>query len=801
MKLWRELQASLPSLALLLAVVGSAVLGLVMVSRGPDLPLLLAAAILGISLGWIVGTPRVAEWLVAILGVLAGSGLVVFRVARLGRRVAGALRAVLAAAWQGAVWFVSRLSPDSAANWTTVSAALSALWEDTTGLLSHLYNWAMQLPSSAATSDLVVAAVLWGLAVWVAAFWAGWAIRRFKRPLWAVTPSGLLLAAALAAEEGKPQILLPLLAATLVLLVLGGQDERESRWRKMRSGIEPGVRRALVAWGSVLSLVLVIAAAFVPAVSLEDIIEWLRPTIYVYVVEDPYASGIGFGSGTEVFDQARIVGLPRSHLVGSSPELSQQTVMRITTDELRPGQLDPPAAYYWRGLTYDQYTSAGWSTGETEIDGYAGGWRILTGTLSAERVVHQEVEVHANLGGLLHAAGELVTANEEFFVARRSPGDTFGIYIDSALLSGEDDPFQNYWVDAVLPTASERELRDAGWEYPQWVLERYLALPETIPDRVIALARDLTATAPTPYDQALAIESYLRTFPYTLDVPFPSAGQDVADYFLFELQRGYCDYYATSMVVLSRAAGLPARLAIGYASGAYDPDNGRYIVTGADAHAWPEIYFPGYGWIEFEPTAGLPPLERQDEIRPDVRPRMRFSERTRTARSPEVEELQAARSSISYGWLGLLVGAVLVVAGSGVWLAIDTRRLYDLSTEEAAATLYARLWQYAKWLALPTHRGDTPYEFAAAFTQYVNSLAQSDLWRSTVVAAVEGVQHLIQLYVNVNYIPHPLEIGEVTRAIETWQELRLRLILLGIRRASHSLVLRLRERKSGRKGE
>jgi transglutaminase-like putative cysteine protease len=81
---------------------------------------------------------------------------------------------------------------------------------------------------------------------------------------------------------------------------------------------------------------------------------------------------------------------------------------------------------------------------------------------------------------------------------------------------------------------------------------------------VLALARDLTATEPTPFDRARAIEAYLRTYPYTLDLPSPKLDRDVVDYFLFDLRQGYCDYYATSMVVLARAAGLPARLAVGY---------------------------------------------------------------------------------------------------------------------------------------------------------------------------------------------------------------------------------------------
>ena len=144
--------------------------------------------------------------------------------------------------------------------------------------------------------------------------------------------------------------------------------------------------------------------------------------------------------------------------------------------------------------------------------------------------------------------------------------------------------------------------------YPAWVRKQFLALPDSVPERVLALARDLTASEPTAYDRALAIQNYLREYPYTLEISAPPAGRDVTDYFLFDLKKGYCDYYATSMVVLARAAGLPARLVAGYANGSYDFENAQYVVTENYAHSWVEIYFANIGWVEFEPTASQPAI-------------------------------------------------------------------------------------------------------------------------------------------------------------------------------------------------
>ena len=126
-----------------------------------------------------------------------------------------------------------------------------------------------------------------------------------------------------------------------------------------------------------------------------------------------------------------------------------------------------------------------------------------------------------------------------------------------------------------------------------------------MPPELAAYAAEITEAAPpTPYDRAVAIESALRRLPYTLDVPAPPADRELTSWFLFDLKAGYCDYFATAMVVLARLNGIPARLAVGYTMGQFDPQRGDYLVTELNAHSWPELYFPGHGWIPFEPTSG-----------------------------------------------------------------------------------------------------------------------------------------------------------------------------------------------------
>jgi hypothetical protein len=374
-------------------------------------------------------------------------------------------------------------------------------------------------------------------------------------------------------------------------------------------------------------------------------------------------------------------------------------------------------------------------------------------------------------GGLLYVAGMLVSVDQPYQVAWRTSQDAFGATTDAT----------TYRVNSLVAGVDKAHLRLAGNRYPGWVQSRYLALPDEVPARVLALARDLTATQPTPYDRARAIETYLRTFPYDLNLPTPPVGRDVADYFLFDLQRGYCDYYATAMVVLARAAGIPARIVVGYAGGVFDPANNRYVVTEADAHAWAELYFPGSGWIEFEPTAARPALERPDEpvLPAGFEPETSGPEFT----TPPV---------ISSRWWGLALAAgiaALALAGTA-WSVADAWRLHHLPPAAALEQLYHRLRDYGPKLEVSVRAGDTPYEFAQALTGRVNELAQTGRW-AVLLAALPDIEWLTDLYVRAAYSPQPVSPADQNRAIHLWWRLRWRLWLACVRLVLNRLKLKV----------
>jgi Transglutaminase-like superfamily len=308
-------------------------------------------------------------------------------------------------------------------------------------------------------------------------------------------------------------------------------------------------------------------------------------------------------------------------------------------------------------------------------------------------------------------------------------------------------------------------MQQAGADIPGWIAERYMQLPSEIPERVQNLADELTSGSETAYDKARAIETYLRTYPYNLDIPAPPPDQDVVDYFLFELTEGYCDYYATAMVILARLTGLPARLAVGYASGSYDAVNNRYIVTETDAHSWPEIYFPDIGWVSFEPTAGRPAIIRTNVDAPlTALPTLQPSEGFSLS--------EWLRSFTWATWVKVTaLGAILLVL---MWVATDFPRLRRHSPAVAIGLLYTRLLHKSQRLVEP-EAGDTPYEFKDRMQARIHSLP--GFTRSLLAPLLPEVDKMTDMYCQAAYSPQAPDRIKRSLAIHSWKKIRGRLWL------------------------
>ncbi|MFC3998652.1 transglutaminaseTgpA domain-containing protein [Nocardiopsis sediminis] len=165
------------------------------------------------------------------------------------------------------------------------------------------------------------------------------------------------------------------------------------------------------------------------------------------------------------------------------------------------------------------------------------------------------------------------------------------------------DPGLAYEVESILPRPDAAALE--GRTAPAaGVDRRYLAVPESVDPRVAELAESITAGSASPHERAVALQSWFTgddRFEYSLRPPPLPTGSDPLSYFLFDSRIGYCEQFAAAMTLMARQLDIPARVAIGYTSGT-SAGEGRWEVSESDAHAWPELYFPGEGWLRFEPT-------------------------------------------------------------------------------------------------------------------------------------------------------------------------------------------------------
>lgn len=277
-------------------------------------------------------------------------------------------------------------------------------------------------------------------------------------------------------------------------------------------------------------------------------------------------------------------------------KLNHQIVMRVRVTQ-------PPEAYreqlHWRGVTFDTYDGRSWS------DSGKGRARHLR-PRGGEAVVLGETDAPTKLTQQTFYLEPLDTST--IFAASR-PVMVSGL---GAVWKDESDAIWThnhafnrlvYVVESDARTPRDTELRqDNSRVYPSDLLTRYTQLPESRDRRIDRLAADLTRGASTTVEAVRRVENHLRSsYAYSLNLRRVEDGDPVAD-FLFNTRAGHCEYFATSMALLLRARGIPARLVNGFQMGEYSPLSDSYTVRQSDAHSWVEVYFPKHGWVTFDPT-------------------------------------------------------------------------------------------------------------------------------------------------------------------------------------------------------
>jgi len=485
-----------------------------------------------------------------------------------------------------------------------------ALWSDrlivlVNRLLNALELFAQQEP----VQDPVLFLFGMGALTWALSVHAGYSLIRRGQPWRIILPSGVAVLLVHTSDLYRPRgiwYLAGYLLFALLLLARLTFLQLRSQWQEDQARIPPLV-------GLDLSYVIVAAAAVL------ILLAWTVPTMADVL---PTAKRI-WERATDPWEERMdklFASLDRRGAtitaadyysddfpLGRGRELSDALVASVQA----PSE-GPFVRYYWRARVYDGYADGRWSTTAlTETERVRGStFNFDFPDLEARRTVTLTV-TSAEPMKTLYVAPQPRWASRpvEVDLAENPDGTVDVAALHAVPLVGAGESYQ---VRSSVTAVTISQLRDAGTDYPEWVTERYLELPDSITPRTRRLAEDIAGDRERPYDRVAAITRYLRDnirYSETITAT-PPGDQEPLDWFLFDLRVGFCNYYASSEVVLLRSLGIPARLAVGFSAGERQLGTNTYLVFERNAHAWPEVYFPGLGWVEFEPTVLQDPIIR-----------------------------------------------------------------------------------------------------------------------------------------------------------------------------------------------
>ena len=598
-------------------------------------------------------------------------------------------------------------------------------------LLLRNGGWLLDLIKGGAGADNLVFVTQLGLLGWWLGFFATWNLFRHQRVLIAAVPAGIALLTNLYFSPiNLTGYLLVFLIAVLLLAVRIELAKNETRWQMSRIRYAPDIYIDFLKAGITFAAIAVLLSWAVPNVANRANVERImRPLERPWkAVEDTWSRMYqsvnypGVAPATPRYGKTLALGGPVS--------LSDRPILEAQF----------PTRTYWRAVTYDRYDGRGWTNTDHESS------IIEQGQWLGEPLFAASAEMTATLRPLESGQDVILAPPQPVRVSLPVDADIDRISQDGALVNVsrmrsriELGSRAAYRAVSAVTQAPVNLLQSDRTDYPSWVTERYLHLPESIPQRVPELARQITAPYENAYDKAAAIESYLRSYPYSTDIAAPPKEMDAVDYFLFDVKQGYCDYYASTMAVMLRAVGIPSRLAAGYAPGELLPIQDdkpvvtdTYRVVERDAHAWVEAYFPTYGWIQFEPTASQPLVQRllvPEASAPDATPTPSATEDEdlrdlRNSRIPEAPVSSSASLSGLVRWLQSqqialgIITAVLVLAMASTIFS-RRRKTTFLKSPELLAGLLGRVGTWASRLRIPWPVSDTPLEHATRFGRQV----------------------------------------------------------------------------------
>lgn len=475
------------------------------------------------------------------------------------------------------------------------------------------------------------------IVAWFTSAWLLLCLQRKKHPAIGIIP--ILFVIGYVIHQDKNTIFLFLIVLFLSMILLHSRDYQyiEADWQKKKLDFPEQLwleKSSLVIYLSVIVIWLSSLVSFlITKEGLQDIRDWVKELTEPEVVENTLSTSVSSSYRQNITGESSAL-LPQIDMtrIGASLPTTEGVVMRVRVMD--------PTPRPWRMAIYDQYTGQGWIEAAVDEERAA---KEFDFAQEGRKALLQRFTLYRKSTERSFAAGEAVQAISDGVQIVPLVSD------ESTIVTGV---VQGYELISMVPNVHTNMLKKAEGSIPQEIKDVYLQLPDALPQRVIQEAQKLFADEPSYYEKVIRVQDYVRqAVPYDLETPAPSENQDVVDYFLFEAETGFCTYYASAMAVLLRIEGIPTRVVTGYAPGVYVVEEGHFEVTGDLAHAWVEVYFPGYGWIPFEPTPSqaIPGYSIKDELPED----------------PVVEKIKMFDSKV-----GLFIKQVFFVIVFGISLLI-----------------------------------------------------------------------------------------------------------------------------------
>lgn len=632
----------------------------------------------------------------------------------------------------------------------------------------------------------------------VLAYTSAWLLYRTRSPWLMIVANAVVLLINLSnIDPGYIVFLVVFLISALLLLLRFNLYESIKRWRKQGLRYADDLGWDVMQAGALISIGILIFSWFLPWGYTNDTASqiWNADANPWTQLEDTWNRVISLSGGANPANHGNF----RDTLVlGGNPNLNNDIVFTVQSDD---------ATQYLASLSYDSYDGRGWSNGPSAslaVDKNA----LIPSESSAVHTIAQHISV-------VNPPGEqypyLLGATQVGSVDQ--PSLIQGSKADNALLAvlsknGKLTAGERYTVTSFVSSADVNSLRAVPMPsgsprfpesydgqlplsyYDPATLNTYLQLPKALDPNIKALALRITADAPTMYDKVVALESYLRNnFVYSVDVHLPP-NEEAVSWFLFRsTHKGFCNYFSTSMAVMARSLGIPARVVAGYTNGQLDPKHHTQVIYGTDAHSWTQVYFAGYGWINFEPSAGFTAFNRPAPgqyvssgnvtgpiggTSPNKNSKNRSlsgNDLTSTGGNIPVQTQaqQAAQLrtqvTVATGSIALLILFCLIL------FSIWWRRLFR--NHRLAAQLYGRICLLANWAGIELQQSQTPYEYVGVLSQVTPEEAPT-LERF-------GDIYVREIWADPESADHPSRSGEINELPGLWKRLQPRLVLYVVR--------------------